>query len=204
VPLDEPIPLNKYCWITGNTVNVRKGPTTNSEVVAKVHRADRAVFLCEEGDWVMITWSNGDTVYVHKSLVSFDEIIKEGSSFLSRSDAIALFERRIRKKEPYIDLEFGLEVIDVHHVTTTDGFIFCRGTAVLEVTDKWYKASGYQKKRFAKAMFNIWIDCLIDTGNEGIGNIGLTIVDRYYNKYTRKEMPRSVAIVKDGIVEIKR
>ena len=80
--IDSDLDTTKYCWIRGNTVNVRKEPTTDSEILAKVHRADRAVFLGEEGDWIMITWSNGDTVFVHKSLVSFEEIIKEGSSFL--------------------------------------------------------------------------------------------------------------------------
>lgn len=182
---DELIPSNKYCWITGSTVNVRKKPTTDSEVLAKVHRADRAVFLGEESDWVMIEWTDGDTAYVHKSLVSYEEII----------DAITLFERRIRKNDPSGRIINGVKQADDIY-----GKNLSKKIAYIYVTDEWYKTPYYEKERFAEVMFDVWINCLVDTGNRKYGV--LFIIDCY---------SKEVAEVRYGgftmskiIVEIKR
>lgn len=49
---------NTTLTITGNTVNVRSGPSTDDEIIASVKKGDKVTRLGTEGDWYRIQTGN--------------------------------------------------------------------------------------------------------------------------------------------------
>ena len=60
--------------VTGEGVNVRAGPQSGAQVLLQVHRAEPAVEVAREGDWVRVRLPGRDTVgWIHGSLLAAAE-----------------------------------------------------------------------------------------------------------------------------------
>lgn len=59
----------EICWISGLTVNFRKTPSTDGEIISELTRGTEVLKTAQEGDWISIRYGEIDG-YVHKDYVS--------------------------------------------------------------------------------------------------------------------------------------
>ncbi len=69
-PTPEPIlPPLKIVSVTGSVVNIRSGPGTTNNVIAKVRRGDELEVRGETLSWYNVKLSNGVEGWIYKKLV---------------------------------------------------------------------------------------------------------------------------------------
>ena len=59
----------EYRYITGDSVNVRKGPSTNYESLGKLNKGDKVEYISTSNSWAKIKYK-GQTAYVYSKYIS--------------------------------------------------------------------------------------------------------------------------------------
>ena len=57
-----------YMEVTGNSVNVRTGPSTSYTSIMKLNKGDKVEYISSSGNWSKITY-NGKTGYIYSTYV---------------------------------------------------------------------------------------------------------------------------------------
>ncbi len=69
-PIPEPVmPATEMVSVTASVVNIRSGPSTKNEVIAKVKRGDELEMLGQKGSWCNVKLSNGSEGWIYKKFV---------------------------------------------------------------------------------------------------------------------------------------
>ena len=74
-----------------SALRVRKGKSTDSEILSLLAEGDRIIALAEEGEWVKVEFSDGDTGYVKAEYVTIEDALDHGESMAEikeRDDAV--------------------------------------------------------------------------------------------------------------------
>ena len=89
-------------WISGSTVNFRKTPSTNGEVISKLSKGTEVVKISREGDWLYICY-DGTNGYIHRDYAS---------SYLPYDSAKGEVSIVVKKSERLLELWQGEDLVD--------------------------------------------------------------------------------------------
>lgn len=73
--LATPVFAAEYVSVTKDNVNVRSGPDTSSAVYMELFQGYPLKVLKKEGEWVQVTDFEGDTGWIHKSLIGKNDTV---------------------------------------------------------------------------------------------------------------------------------
>lgn len=98
----EDIDRSETYWVSGSTVNFRKTPSTNGEIISKLSKGTEVVKISQEGDWLYICYG-GTNGYIHREYVS---------SYLPYDSANGEVSIVVKKSERLLELWQGGGLVD--------------------------------------------------------------------------------------------
>jgi len=72
--------------VTAGRLNLRKEPSTNSQVYTQLKKGDRVTIRSEEGQWVKVTTKSGRRGWVHSAYLTGFGAVSAGDTTLAQSD----------------------------------------------------------------------------------------------------------------------
>jgi len=148
-------------WIKANVVNVRSGPSTNYEVLFQLEEGDKVDLIKEASGWWEIINPRDSIAYIHKDLVSLQEITKPVT-------LIEAYVSMLRLADMYNEFIIRAE-------ETIPGFavhVFVKRSA-------WYSEPVWHRESLAQALFTGWLTLLQKSGRQPHGR--LTLFDEFGN-----------------------
>lgn len=118
-----------YITVKNDDVNVRSGPSTNNPVKMEVFKGYPFKVLSKKGDWLNVSDFEGDTGWIHQSLVSNGETVivnankvNMRASTSTKSAVIAEVERGV----VFTQIGKEGEWVKVRHSGGTIGWIYSK------------------------------------------------------------------------------
>jgi len=56
-----------YCTVTAHILNLRQGPGTNHEIIARLKKAQKVKIINREGNWLKVQINKKQSGYIHKN-----------------------------------------------------------------------------------------------------------------------------------------
>ncbi len=118
-----------YVTVKNDDVNVRSGPSTDSPVKMEVFKGYPFQVMSKEGNWLKVTDFEGDTGWIHESLVS------NGDTVIVNSNKVNMRESTSTKSAVIAEVERGVvftqigkegDWIKVRHSGGTVGWIYSK------------------------------------------------------------------------------
>jgi hypothetical protein len=72
--------------VTAGRLNLRKEPSTNSQIYTQLKKGDRVTIRSEEGQWVKVTTKSGRSGWVHSAYLTGFGSVSAGDTTLAQSD----------------------------------------------------------------------------------------------------------------------
>lgn len=98
----EDIDRRETYWVSGSTVNFRKTPSTNGEIISKLSKGTEVIKISQEGDWLYICYG-GTNGYIHREYAS---------SYLPYDSAKGEVSIVVKKSERLLELWQGGDLVD--------------------------------------------------------------------------------------------
>jgi hypothetical protein len=139
-----PEPEKKWGWIKNEWINVRRQPTTNSNIVTRLQRGSRVELLEEDEEWWHVELEDGARAYIHSSLIYFDQYV----------DPWTQFRMGCRLADS------SLTVIEsVAPVSSDDS-----PSAYLQVAEGWAGLEPQEQRHTVRKAYHYWQECLEEAG----------------------------------------
>lgn len=154
--------------VTGNGVNVRARPQPGAPVLLQVQRAERAVELAREGEWVQVRLPDRDTVgWIHGSLLGAPTAAPDATAAASPQQSAGGAGAQLAAVEAPADPALARFRQSVENLNTralaaagVDLFADVRmagdGVAQVTVTDSWSVVPEGGQRSYLNALFDRW------------------------------------------------
>lgn len=140
---DQPQPV--YGWVIRDLINVRRLPTTSSDIVAQLGRGERVELVSKEGDWWGVRLPDGAPAYIYASLLTEERYI----------EPLERFKLEARRTDP--DLA-GIDDV----LTLPEAPMTLTGS----VTQLWVSSPPERQRQIAESALKFWAECLAKCGYE--------------------------------------
>lgn len=127
--------LEEKVMYARTTVNIRKEPNTEAEIIDKLYFGDDVIVINELNDWFVVRY-NGGYAYVSNSYLTDTEPVLK--THIKKE--YVKYAKQIAKQFDNMDAALIVAIIEVE----SDGNTYCHSKTddrgLMQVTPKWYKA----------------------------------------------------------------
>lgn len=163
--------------ITENIVNLRSGPSIETEALAKLALGHKLIELQRNGEWIEVETNRQDinTGWVHQSLVAkadevSEELIKKKQA--NKTTRFQVFKQRFEELNKSIEQQNGIIYFSA---VREQG----KGNVDVIATNEWLQAGRELKQNTLSEIFKLWTD---------VNPIGRSISMKVYDEKDEQHM----------------